>query len=291
MLACAALKMTTVRDKDAMFDELNSIQPSLSKNNQNLIPTLIKLFGEFRECLIGEIQQKFDASVAEIKSECLSVCKAKDAKIGQLQETCLSLQTNVSLLQDKLDATEAYERRDTIILSGGIPPLADAVSTKNVAINIIREKFKDVNIEPNDISVAHRLQSKPSASQSPKPPNIYVKLVRRDLKQELIMASKKQPKQNPNKVFVNESLTRQRSAVLQTLLRIKRSTDAIKGVTSVDGQVYAYTPSSQRPGASQGESRRKDIRHCINSREALQKFCCDFVKKPLDDFVDSWPAI
>ena len=90
--------------------------------------------------------------------------------------------------------------------------------------------------------------------------------------------------------MINESLTKQRSAVLQTLVKIKKNSDKVKGVTSMDGNVYVYTATDQ-PQASRDGSRPKDKRHMVNSRRELHKFCSEYIRKPLEDFIDAWPTM
>ena len=212
---------------------------------------------------------------------------AKDTKITQLEQKIVSLER-------KIDATEAYERRDSIIISGAVPPSTQGREENSaaVAIDIIKKKLPSIEIEPKDISVAHRLQSKPAANGStPRPPNLYVKLVRRDLKKQLIAASKGQAK-NADRIFINDSLTPQRTAIFRTLQRIRRDHDIIKGVSSMEGEVFAYTAAPNVQGARDRNSRPpKDLRHRINSKDQLRTFCNEYVKKALEDFVVTWPSM
>ena len=148
----------------------------------------------------------------------------KDAQIAQMEKT-------IANLEKKIDATEAYERRDSIIISGAIPPATEGreENSVKVVVDTINKKLGAISIGPNDISVAHRLQAKPTVPGStPRPPNIYVKLVRRDLKKQLITASKQQNR-NSERIFINDSLTPQRNAVFRTLQKIKREHDVVKG--------------------------------------------------------------
>ena len=202
--------------------------------------------------------------------------------------SCNGPQEKIYTFEEKLDSAEAYGRKDSIIVSGAVPPVLEGENTKQVAINLLKSKFSGIEISPSDVSISHRLQPRFSNGQSAKPPNIYMKLCRRDQKQLLIQASKNQPKDGTNKIFINSSLTKQRSAVLQTLLKIKKDHAVIRGVTSMEGSVYVYTPSP--PSASRDARRPKDIRHLVNTRRALQKFCTDFIRKPLEDFVANWPT-
>ena len=131
---------------------------------------------------------------------------------------------------------------------------------------------------------------RPNQNGSQKPPNIYVKFVRRDTKREVIKASKGQVRDAQHKLFANESLTPKRTAILQTLLKIKRSNSTVKGVTTEEGQVFAFTaPRAGSNGTPDAQGWVKDQRHCINSKEQLQVFCDTFLRRPLEEFIDSWP--
>ena len=274
-----------------LFKDLNALQPTLSKANQNLVPILIQLFTDFKVNLVNEMKTEYDKSVALIKSECQALCEAKDATIDELKNTCQQFQTKVTMLEGKLDAAEAYSRKDAIIISGAVPPTSQGESTSQVVVNLIKSKLPNVSLQSSDINICHRLQPKrPTNGQTAKAPNIYVKLCRRSQKQELIRASKSQSRESSGKIFINESLTKQRSAVLQTLVKMKKNNDKVKGVTSMDGNVYVYTASDQ-PQASIDGQRPKDKRHMVNTRQELQKFCSQYVRKPLEDFIEAWPAM
>ena len=198
----------------------------------------------------------------------------------------------ISSLEEKIDATEAYERRDTAILSGAIPPVSPNEDIRQVTVDLIKSKYRNIDISLKDISVCHRLQTKSRTDANQKPPNIYVKFVRRDSKRELIRASKEQARDAQNKVFANESLTPNRTSILQTLLKIKKTNTTIKRVTSIEGQVYAYTASHGQTTTADGSSRRpRDQRHVLNTKEQLQVFCDTFLRQPLEDLVDSWPPV
>ena len=157
-------------------------------------------------------------------------------------------------------------------------------------MDIIKTKYRNLNICPEDINICHRLQPKRATNGSQKPPNIFIKFFRRDKKRELIRASKGQAREAENKLFANESLTPTRTAILQTLLKIKRDNDTIKGVTSEEGQVFAFTKSQDDNSRSSDEQgRKKDRRHSIKTKEDLQTFCDKFLRQQLEEFVDSWP--
>ena len=240
-----------------------------------------------------DIANSLESNAAAIKDCEASLTKIADLekKLEEASNTKIALNDKIASLEDKIDATDAYERRDCVILSGAVPPVSPNENTRQVTVDIINTKYRNLNIAPSDISICHRLQPKrTSPNGTQKPPNIYVKFVRRDTKREIIKASKGQARDAQNKLFANESLTPKRSAILQTLLKIKRSNDTIKGVTTEEGQVFAFTaPTDGTNRTSDAQGRRKDRRHSINSKAELQKFCDAFLRAQLEDFVESWP--
>ena len=106
---------------------------------------------------------KFKGEFREMKD----LLSDKDKRIVTLEATVAALladNSNMKARQDqfeaKLDATEAYERRDTFIISGAIDPVTPGEDAKNVAISLIARKLDGFQLNPTDISVAHRLQVK-----------------------------------------------------------------------------------------------------------------------------------
>ena len=245
------------------------------------------------------LDEKVDvANSLEYNAAAIKNCENNVTKISQLEKSLKdaesdkkNLYVKIDSLEDKIDATDQYERRDCVILSGAVPPVTPNENIREVTIDIIKAKYRNLNISPDDISICHRLQPKRATNGSERPPNIYIKFVRRDTKRELIKASKGQAREAQNKLFANESLTPKRTAILQTLLKIKRSNDDIKGVTSEEGQVFAFTaaPQDSNNRTTDTSVRRKDRRHSINTKAELQKFCDTILRQQLEDLVDSWP--
>ena len=267
---------------------------------------------EMEQRIIAAFKQEMNSMKEEMR-DLKNVITARDEKINSLEEELVTLKMDMTSvvseveslkkvntsLKHKIDATEAYERRDTIIISGDIPDYFPEENTANVAVDIIRRKFPSVPCENVDISIAHRVPSKRKENGRPKAMNIYVKLVRRDVKKKLVAASRDQAKNRANnKTFINESLTPQRSTVFHALKDMrKKHPDKIKGVTTIEGQVHCFTPrdgqdtSAARPQDAANRRLRNDVRHVINSQEDLQTFCEVYIKKPLEDFVSNWPSL
>ena len=193
------------------------------------------------------------------------------------------LKEEVSSLKGLIDDADCYERKDTVILSGSkVPQVVNGENCIENVRKIIKSELK-LEISPNEISTAHRLGPKPN-SQAADKRSFIVKLCRRDLKRELIIASKKQA--SPIGLYVNESITPTRQSILYTLRQIKRShPQVLSGCTSIEGRVYAFTKPA-KPAASTRSSR--DTRHLVNTREALQKFCNEVVKEPLERFLQNY---
>ena len=238
----------------------------------------------------NEVAKSLDFNADAIKN-----CENYVTKIEGLEknleeaDACKNLLKNkITSLENKIDDMDAYERRDCVVLSGAVPTLTPNENIKEVTVEIIKTKYRNLNICPEDISICHRMKPKPATNGSQKSPNIFIKFVRRDKKRELIMASKGQAREAQNKLFANESLTPNRTSILQTLLKIKRGNDTIKGVTTEDGKVFAFTAHPDGTSRSSDENgRRKDRRHAINTKEELQTFCDSFLRKTLEDLLES----
>ena len=103
----------------------------------------------------------------------------------QLKNEVTALRKYVVALEDRLEEAEAYERRDTIVLSGTeLPAATDGENTANTVCSLMKEKVEIVIKKNSDISVLHRLGKKP-ATQSQDKRSIIVKLCRRDTKHQL----------------------------------------------------------------------------------------------------------
>ena len=281
-----------LNSRDPIFAKINSIKSSLSPNNQQIVPALIQIFGDLHTKMIQAFDSKLEDVVARIETKFSSIIDEKNAKIDELEAINSDLREQVVSLDEKLDALNAYSRKDTIIVSGALPQAVQNEDSQTVVRDLLNRKFPSITITDNDISVAHRLQPKrANADGSTSPPNIIVKLVRRNLKLQLIKASRSQNKEAPHKIFINESLTPQRSAVLQTLVKLKKVYKLVKGVTSMQGDVFAYMEHPAVAGGASAGGRHRDTRHCVNTEAQLKKFCREHIKKSLDEILSSQPEV
>ena len=94
---------------------LTGYQPK-SVDGKFLVPDIL--------CLFKSFQYKFETIFDEIRTELLSISKKQRKKIENLEVENIVLHNFFFKFEDKIDNNYAYERRDTIILSGkSAPPI------------------------------------------------------------------------------------------------------------------------------------------------------------------------
>ena len=240
------------------------------------------------------MKKNFDEMKAE-NSNLNSVLTSKCQQIESLTVEVSTLRKKVLHLENSLDDEDAYVRRETIIFNGtAIPPSLPGEICNSVIREVIKDKLK-IELQESDISVAHRAGKKP-VSQGPDRRGIHVRFCRRDVKRQLIM-TKRDNSDQKNTLYTNESLTPKRSSILFTLRQMKKKfPDLVKGCTSQDGRVFAFTPSpaaaaSRAEAGASGSNvsvlRARDRKHLVNSQEALIEFSREFIQIPLDVFLES----
>ena len=227
--------------------------------------------------IIAYVQFEFD----KMKTELTATVNSKNLEIENLKGEVKSLNDKVAKLENLVDESDAYERRDTLIFSGSAVPEATTNENCGAIIQDLVKNELNYVISPNDISISHRLGKKP-VTQGPDKRSIVVKFCRREIKNGVYAARKNQTRQN--RIYINESLTPTRQTIYHTLRRIKRlNPELVNGFSTYDGRVYAYTKNTS-PSASS----TRDMRHLINNMEMLKKFCHDYLKKPLTTFLESF---
>lgn len=227
--------------------------------------------------MISVFERKMRTIVRDLQAQ----LQSKDTVISKLEEEVSKLKKKFVTLENKIEDTEAYERRDTVILSGSAVPLAaDNEESTKVVTDIIKERV-GVIIKPSDISVAHRLGKKPD-TQAPDRRNIIVKLCRREIKQDLIKACKAV---RPKNLFINESLTHTRNTALYGLRQAKKKfPDKVAGCGSYDGKVHVWLkpPNPQAPMA-------RNSKMIINTRDRFNELCENILKCASSDLINNWP--
>ena len=218
--------------------------------------------------------------IKKMEENFVSILTSKNDQIETLQTEVNDLKIKVCKMEDNLDEADAYQRKDTIIFSGNsIPVVTVGENCPNLVKNLLRDKLR-IELDVRSVSTAHRLGKK-LPTQAPDKRPIIAKLCQRDTK-NLIMSASRNARLSD--LYVNKSLTPARGTILYALRRIKRAHPSlVTGCSSFDGKIYVYTkPSSNAPPEA------RNVRHLINTRERLVLFCRDFIKKPLEDFLESW---
>ena len=236
------------------------------------------------QALMALIKSEFENLKSELRTELQAVYKEKFKLISVLQTEVTDLRGQVKKLQNDVDNANQYERKDVLILSGSsIPAVGEQTNEDcNALVCELVNRHLGVVIVPNDINTSHRLQPKKrsSASAGPIRTNIIVKLCKRDLKKRIILASKKGNRKDAV-LYANESLTPQRRMIFNSLRRMKADKNTVvRGCSTVDGKIFAFTPPLP--------NQRMDQKHHISNLEALKVFCREYVKKPLDAFLDEF---
>ena len=205
----------------------------------------------------------------------------KDKKISNLEQTVSTLKKTVTTLNEKIEDTEAYERRDTVVISGGeLPIAADNENSSEIACNLIKDKV-GVVIRPSEISVAHRLGKKPT-TQAQDRRGIIVKLCRREIKQDLMQACKRV---KPKNLYINESLTPTRSTALYGLRQARRKfPEKISGTGSHEGKVFVWikppNPNTPMP---------RNTKVFVNNRDKFEDICKNILNCDPNELVINWP--
>lgn len=262
-----------------VLSELASLNPT-SGDGKKLVPIIRSLFQKFEESLTAMFTEQVD----KLRSDFHNLVESQNAEISSLRETVQqqrllvsNLNSKVSKLELGLDEADAYERRDTLIISGQNIPVG--YNGEN-CVEVVRQLSLDklgLTFDACDVSTAHRL-GKRNNPESPDKRGIIVKFCRRDISKRLFSAARTK---RPVNLYINESLTPTRRKILYALRQIKKAhPNIVSGCTSQDGKVFVYTkPSANSPPEAQ------NLKTPINSNDQLISFCRDFIKRPLDEFL------
>ena len=97
----------------------------------------------------------------------------------------VAVQKKVENLKKDIEETEAYKRKDTMILSGAsIPEFSPGENCINIVRTLLQDKVK-LTLEPTYISTSHRIRKKSDTHQTNRI-NIIVKFCRRDVKRNIL---------------------------------------------------------------------------------------------------------
>ena len=276
--------MSPPATRGTMSKQLSSIRDKLSPDGKLIVSAITTEF----DCLRNELKESFNQELEKFREEFSTMLSNKNEEITILRNNYAASSNEIKFLKDKvtrmencLDEEDAYIRRECLIFSGNVVPASQPnENCGTIVMNIVKEKLR---LQQNmDISTAHRLGKPPSSSTSPDNRSIIVKFCQRDCKKQIYLTARTAKVQG---LYVNESLTPIRRTILYALRQIRRAhPNLVTGCSTFDGKIYAYTkPSATSP------SNARNLRHEINTHQRLTAFCSDYIRQPLEMFLDSWP--
>ena len=249
--------------------------------NMDLDPSQLSPDGKI---LLASMQSYFQSEFSKFKDEISQRFEANQREITTLKQRVASLESQLSKVNDNTDWADQYERKDMVILSGRAVQDSNVSDVNPLIQNLLKTHLK-IDINPTDINTAHYLaplrRNSADGGSPAGPPkrNIVVKFVRRDIKKLVIKASRENRRNAA--VYANESLTPVRRKIFYALRSMRKSEPSlVKGCTTQDGRIYAYT----KPVANS----QRDQKHLISNMAELSEFCRKFVKKDIDDFLNNF---
>ena len=257
-------KRTTKNSINASTTDLAEIAAQLKNSDTKLLAAVI--MNEF----------------SKLKKEFVYALSSKVDEIKNLKLQVNELSDKVAKLENVIDNENAYERRDCLVLSGdAVSDNTGGESAITTAKDVIKNKLK-INLDMTRVSTAHRMGRK-TPGQGPDKRPIILKFCQRDTKTDILVAARKA--RAPG-FFVSESLSPNRRKVFYNLRKLRREFPTIiRGCTTFDGNIYAYTkPALNAPPDA------RNSRALLNTQESLDQFCRNFLKKPLDSFLAEWSA-
>ena len=214
--------------------------------------------GEFRSKnrrLLEEIKNLRE-DMSSMRTEFLSAINMRNKVVDKSEGEFDAINAEARKLESLVDDADAYERRDTVIISGtAVPAVTQGEICASTVTNLVKEKER-LEMSSNEINTAHRIGKKNIVQTSDRKSNI-VKFCRRDCTRSVISASRKT---KDSKIVVNECLKPDRKSIFNALLAMKRAyPDLVKGYATFDGNIFAFTkPTPLSPAPA------RDQRHLIS---------------------------
>ena len=268
---------------DEVLQKINS-STTLSSESKQIFKMMTELFKSgihLRDTKVAELEQRveLDKAKADAQIETLNG-KITDltVELDTAKTSNIELRNQLSKAVNRHDELEAYGRRESLIFSGDkLPAVQPDENCVRIARDMIRSTL-DLSIDP-DISTAHRIGKPPAPSSTATDRRgIIVKFCKRDDKFLVQNAAKEKKIKG---LSVNESLTPTRTKILHVLRACKKMKNKlVTGTYTHNGRVFAFVKHSQ---GSSDEAPKTRIE--INTREALEDFCSNFIKEGLETFL------
>lgn len=218
---------------------VNNITPVLEKT---LIPSIEKSLQRSIEKIIENIMPKImESCVSLIESKILnyeSNINELSSDITLLNEKVVAQEFEIAELKTKLDEGEQYSRRNCLRVHG--VKLENGQSSDSKIIAIANNDL-GVNLALTDIDRSHPIGAK---SQDGK-----IQLIVRFTSyraRDLVYRARTKLKNNSEKIFISEDLTKPRHRLVKLLLD-KRKSGHIHNVWSYDGRIFFRKAPDSKP--------------------------------------------
>ena len=253
------------------INQLKNFTPT-TKDGRALSP-LIELFNGFLKQL--------DAKFAAHREDMMKLSRERENKYIEMQNECVSLKKTVAAQNDKIDELEQYTRRESLVLSGDVLPVAaNNEDTTFIACKLINDKIGDhqLQIQPEDIAISHRLGNKPNNGTDKR--RIIARFVRRSLKFQVLKAARSK---KPDNLFITESLTPTRQLITRALHKMRKDHPRIvtKYYTnngSITAEVKGHNARDADPASRVTTSTMAALEDF--SRKTFQQAAAAFLPKP-----------
>jgi hypothetical protein len=216
---CAASRRSSLRletqvtEGNITLEDVMKAINDLKKQQTNTI----KEFNTSYETL----NEKIDINTAAVKKQ-TETMESYLKQIEQLQNENKHLKEKVKLLEDRLDESEQYSRRNCVEIQG-------VAVQDNSVLGTVKSVGSALGMDITDsmIDACHTLPRKPDSSS---PPGIIVKFVRR-LDAECLLSKKREKKDlstrhlglsNDHPIYINESLSPARRRLLALARQARR---------------------------------------------------------------------
>jgi hypothetical protein len=201
--------------------------------------------------LMSELVKKVDVLAVSIDTLKIEI-QRKDAAIASLRDEYLKLNQSVKNLTEKVEFQDSYSRRENLVFNGlsvrmtdalaATPPDPLAGTSDSVADQVVKfcTTVLHCPIKPDDISIAHTLKKRRTASNSSTLP-IFVRFVRRSVRDNVYEARRNLKgfkTAEGNKVYINEDLTEKGHSIMK-ILRDKVRNKLIASVWTRSCKIYA----------------------------------------------------
>ena len=200
-----------------------------------------------KDKVIKELEQSntnYANEVGELRQE------VKDLKADKIKQDKLitDLKTENKELQEQTDASNQYNRRDNLKLTG--IPFVQGENLVEIAKSVTKHIGNEISEQ--DISDIHRLPTQSTTSGGSNVPGIIIRVNRRTAKYG-VMDKKKHLRSYPHPDYPNlgiyEDLTPLRSRILYALRnRTKEGVKEFKFTWSKNGRIFCRTEAQTQPG-------------------------------------------